>query len=118
MADKKFTDFDFEFYSQVEHVGDDIRNEAEDRLRELGVGYKDMIGASVAVEKTAHGETGVIYKARVVAYTKPEYIAAVEKADNVESALKAALDAVERQVRKKREKFGKPWQRPSGQAED
>jgi len=118
MADQNFTDFDFEFYSEVEHVGEDLKIEAEDRLRELGVGYKDMIGASVAVEKTAERESGEIYQARVVAYTKPEHIAAVRKAGNVESALKAALNAVEKQVRKKREKFGKPWQRPTSPAEE
>lgn len=95
------SDFDFEFYSPVRAL-DGLRAEAERRLRKLAAGRRDMIGASVTVERPAHGETSFVYRARIVAYVKPENVAAVEKADSAEAALKAALSAVERQVRERR----------------
>ena len=109
--------FDFEFYSQVPNLSDDLRLELQDRLEKLAGRKRDMIGASVAIERIAHGETAYFYQARIVAYIKPENIVAVEKGDNIETALKGALDAVERQVRKRREKFGEPWKRPWGNQE-
>lgn len=109
--------FDFEFYSEVPNLPDDLRLEVQDRLEELAGRKRDMIGASVAIEDIADGETPHFYQARIVAYIKPENIVAVEKGDNIEIALKGALDAVERQVRKRREKFGEPWKRPWGNQE-
>ena len=60
----------------------------------------------------AKGESSYQYEATVVVYARPENIAATEKEDNPTTALKGALSAVERQVRQKRDKLGKPWQRP------
>jgi ribosome-associated translation inhibitor RaiA len=107
--------FEFEFYSEELpnlQLEDDMRAEAGSRLRELAMGQSDMVGASVAIEKPTHGETDYLYQARVVAYIRPENIVAVEKEDGPMSALQAALDAVERQVRARRERFQKPWEQP------
>jgi hypothetical protein len=46
----------------------------------------------------------------VVAYIRPENIVAVEKAGALDAALKGALAALERQVRRRREKFQTQWQ--------
>lgn len=105
-------DFDFEFYTEVPNVPGELRLEVLNRLESLAAGKKDMIGASVAVERIAHGETSHFYQARIVAYIKPKNIAAVEKAENLEMSLRGALVAIERKIRKKREKFGEPWKRP------
>lgn len=105
-------DFDFEFYSEVPNVPEELKLEVLDRLESLGSGKKDMVGASVAIERIAHGETPHFYQARIVAYIKPKNIAAVEKAENLEMALKGALVAIERKIRKKREKSSEPWKRP------
>jgi ribosomal subunit interface protein len=106
------SNFDFEFYSEVPNVSDELKSKVHNRLEKLAGGKRDMIGASVAVEQIVHGETPYFYQARIVAYIKPENIVAIEKGDNIEVALKGALDALERQVRKRREKFGEPWKRP------
>jgi ribosome-associated translation inhibitor RaiA len=108
-------DFEFEFYSEDmpnSQLDDDLRMEADSRLRALAEGRTDMIGASVAVEKPAHGETAYIYQARIVAFIRPDNIVAVEKEDSAMAALQAALDAVERQVRERREQFHEPWKQP------
>lgn len=105
-------DFSFEFYSEVPELESELEVEAERRLRELAADRTDMIGASVAVEQPAEAETPYIYQARIVVYIKPENIAAVEKGETVETALKGALDAVERQVRERRDMLRKPWQQP------
>jgi ribosome-associated translation inhibitor RaiA len=71
-----------------------------------------MIGASVALEELTQEETPHVFEARVVAYIKPDNIAAIEKSDSALGALKGALSAVERQVREFRNKLGEPWKRP------
>ena len=45
-------------------------------------------------------------------YGRPDHTAATEKGDNPTIALKGALSALERQVRSRREKLGRPWQQP------
>ena len=107
--------FDFEFYAEgLESTAmeEELLLEADSRLRKLAEGHRDMIGASVAVEKPAEAETGFVYRARVVAYIKPDNIVAVEKEDAAISALKQALEAVERQVRERRQKIRDSWQQP------
>ena len=124
MAEKDEFDqqeFEFEFYAQgldSTRMEEELRLEADSRLRELAEGQRDMIGASVAVEKPAEAETGHVYRARVVAYIKPEHIVAVEKEENPVTALKQALDAVERQVREHREEISEPWKKPEAGPED
>lgn len=107
------TDFYVEF--QTEDLPDDsaLRAEAERRLRALAGERNDMVGASVVVERMESGETPHVYRARVIAFVRPENIAATEKSDSARGALKGALRAIERQVRAKREKLGKPWQQPN-----
>jgi ribosome-associated translation inhibitor RaiA len=105
-------DFDFEFYSDIPNAEDGLKQEAERRLRELTKGHKDLIGASVAVEEWANRTTSFVYRARVVAFIRPDNLAAEEKADTPEAALKGALDGVTRQIREQREKLRKRWKQP------
>jgi len=104
-------DFGFEFYSTVPDPAGSLREEARRRLSALAEGYTDMIGASVAIEELTQEETPHVYEARVVAYLRPDNIAAVEKSDSAIGALKGALDAAERQVRELRDKLSEPWKR-------
>lgn len=106
------TDFDVEFYSKVPDPEDELRLEAERRLEALRADHTDMIGASVALEQPAHGETVYLHQARVVVYIRPDNIVAVEKDETAEGALKGALKAVERQVRERREKLRQRWKQP------
>jgi ribosome-associated translation inhibitor RaiA len=109
-------DFTFEMYADIEHLRRELRDqlsrEAQDRLEVLAEGHSDMVGASVALERLAHGASPHLYQARVIVYTRPEDIVAVEKAELLTAALKDALSAVERQVREKRERLGKRYHKP------
>jgi ribosomal subunit interface protein len=105
-------DFTIEFDSQVPHFDEKLKQEIEDRLTKLAKGHTDLTGAAVAVTQPARETDPFIYQVRIVTYTRPEDIAAVKKDDTLEGATKKALNAIERQVRKKREKLGKPWKRP------
>ncbi len=105
--------FDFEFQNKLGDIGDleeKLRSEAETRLLKLANGHTDVTGASVIVDNEVKGaQTPFLYRARVVAYTRPAYIDGTEEADTPLAALKGALDAVERQVREKREKLRERW---------
>jgi ribosome-associated translation inhibitor RaiA len=109
-------DFTLELHTEVQALSDiveaELWDEADTRLRALVQGHTDLTGASVVIDEPAHTERPYIYRARVVAYIRPEDIVAVEKADSMLAALKGALTAVERQVREKREKLGRRWQQP------
>ncbi|MBN1399311.1 MAG: HPF/RaiA family ribosome-associated protein [Anaerolineae bacterium] len=105
--------FDWEFYTGEEaYVADELKEKARERLLALAEGQDDMIGAAVAVERPAQRESAYIYEARIVAYIRPDNVVAVQKGDSAETALDAALDAVERQVREMRDRLRKPWQEP------
>lgn len=109
-------DFAIEFDSRVPHVIEQLKPELEKRLTDLAKGHKDIVGASAVVEElAANRETPFVYRARVVVFIRPENIAADEKAESPQAALKGALDAVVRQVRQRREKLGKPWRRTDRQ---
>jgi ribosome-associated translation inhibitor RaiA len=103
-------DFHIEFHGERTNLSNALKEEAETRLRALAADRNDLIGASIGVEELAQEETPHIYQARVVAYIRPENIVAVEKAGALDIALKGALEAVERQVRQRREKFQTQWQ--------
>ncbi len=108
-------DFSFEFRDEVPLPGNtnaNLRSEAEGRLRALAAGHTDVIGASVAVEELTGSTTLHRYEVRVVVYKRPQHIAAVEKQETVEGALKGALSAVERQVREARNRLDRPWEQP------
>ncbi len=109
------TDLDIEFYNEVEmpsELDTSLRDEADRRIRDLASGHSDIIGASVAIEKAAHGETSYLYEARVVAYVRPENVAAVEKDEDPLTALQGALNALERQIREKRDRLRDRWRQP------
>ena len=104
-------DLPIEFHAEVDAATDELELEAEKRLLKLSEGHSDMIGASISVERQAHGTTPHLYRARVTVYVRPKNLHAQEKHKNMRSALKSALDAIERQVREKREKRGETWKR-------
>jgi ribosome-associated translation inhibitor RaiA len=109
------TELDFEFYSEdlpTPELEDDLWEAAWNRVQVLAEGHDDLIGASTAIERVEHTETPHVYKARIVAYIKPNNIVVNEKDDHPMAALQQALDALERQVRKRREKRREPWEKP------
>jgi ribosome-associated translation inhibitor RaiA len=97
-------DFDFEF---IPHEETQLREEAAERFRELRHGHTDLTGASIAIEDLGHATTPHRYRARVVAYLRPDNMAATEKGETAEAALKSALDAIERQVREHRDRLSR-----------
>lgn len=112
MVDK--LDFTFEFYSEVSlpYSKTDLRADAERELRELAAEHDDIIGASVAIEELTGSATPHRYQVRIVVYSRPEYIAGVEKGQSPKVALRQALDVVERQVREQRERLRTRWKQP------
>lgn len=111
------TELDFEFYGEdlpTPDLEQELWAAAWERIQALAGDRDDMIGASAAVERVEHRETPHVYKARVVAFIKPNNIAVNEKAETPMAALQQALDTLERQVREHREKRRKPWEKPKG----
>jgi ribosome-associated translation inhibitor RaiA len=86
--------------------------EADSRLRSLAKGRTDLIGAAVSLKKPAYRASSHFFEASVVDYVRPSNIAATEKEDGPMMALKGALDGVERQIRQKRTRLKKSWERP------
>jgi ribosome-associated translation inhibitor RaiA len=105
-------DYHFEFYSEVDFVDEELVAEVDERLRALAEGHIDMIGASVGIEELTGEKTPHVFQARIVAYVKPDNVVGVEKAETLEEALRGAVRAVERQVRRRRDKMGRPWEQP------
>ncbi len=105
-------DFDFEFHSTVPGAENGLKTEAENKLRNLAKGNQDLIGAAVAIEPMAIKTTPYVYRARVVVFIRPDNIAAEQKADTPQAALKGALAAVIRQVREQRKKLRTRWKQP------
>ena len=105
-------EFAFEFFNTTDVEDEELRQMAEDRLRALTKGHKDLTGAAVSLEPMSGDTTPHLFRARVVVYIRPENIAATEKSDSERGALKGALDAVEKQVRDKRERLGNRWSQP------
>ena len=112
-------DFTLEFHTDLvsSPFEDGLHDEAESRLRALRGDHTDIIGATVTIRTEAAGETP-LYEVTVVAHARPDNIVAREQDRAPETALGAALDAVERQVRDKREKLGKPWEQPGNEPPD
>jgi ribosome-associated translation inhibitor RaiA len=109
-------ELDFTLELNSEHLSKNSEYElftvAETRLKKLAEGHNDMVGAAINLRQPASGETAPLHEATVVVYTRPEHIAASQKESNPQLALKRALDAVERQIREKREKLKNRWQQP------
>lgn len=104
--------FDFEFYAKVPDPDDALRREANRRLTALTEGHNDITGASVTIEELTGETTPNCYEASVVVYIRPDNLAAAEKAETAQAALKGALTAVERQVRELRDKRRETWKQP------
>mgnify|MGYP006303696047 FL=1 len=97
-------DFTLEFRVESESVEpeEEMRREADRRLRELTYDHNDIVGAAVAVEELTGSETPHLYEARVVAYMRPNNLTVVEKASEALQALQNALSTMERRVREER----------------
>jgi ribosomal subunit interface protein len=99
-------EFRLEMKNETDVEDYDLYVEAENHIRALARGHTDIIGAAVNLTHPSAGnQQPYIYEATVVLYARPENIAATEKQANATEALKGALDAVERQIRKKRDKL-------------
>ena len=107
-------DFTIEFNSDFEDESfeAELMSQAESRLRELATGHDDLTAAAITIRQPAKGETAPLHEATVVAYVRPERIVGKEKQESPSGALKGALDAVERQLRQKREKLRERWEQP------
>ena len=102
-------EFSFEFYSEIPDPEDALRAEAERRLLALTQGHDDLIGASLTMEELTGETTPHRYEASLVVFKRPDNVAATEKAETPEGALKGALSAVERQVREIRDQLRETW---------
>jgi ribosomal subunit interface protein len=113
---EKAFNFDYEFQNKLGDVGDmadKLETEVETRLHKLTKGHTDITGASIILEHIdKEAQSPYIFRARIVLYTRPEYIVADQDADTALGALKSALSAVERQVREKRDKLRETWKQP------
>lgn len=107
-------DFTIEFNSDLDDASfeEELFLEADSRLRALAKGHDDITGAAVTVRKPIGAQTPPLHQATVVTYVRPNNIVGKEKQESVVGALKGALDAVERQIREKRDKLKESWKRP------
>jgi ribosome-associated translation inhibitor RaiA len=107
-------DFTIELNSEVlpKPLEYSLYTEAESRLKRLAKGHSDLIGAAISIRQQSSGENFPHHEVSIVVYSRPENVAAKQKQSDPQMALKAALDAVERQIRERREKLGKRWQQP------
>ncbi|MHB1295074.1 MAG: HPF/RaiA family ribosome-associated protein [Anaerolineae bacterium] len=105
--------FAVEFQTEIPQLREELFEEADRRLRRLAEGHKDITRARVVLDQPAHAETAFIYEARVIVYVRPGTVVGAERSDSAIGALKGALDAVERQIRERRGKLSKPWERPT-----
>lgn len=77
---------------------------AVDRLSKLAEAHDDISGAAVNFKKPAkEHKTSYTNEVTIVVYMGTNHIAATEKGEQFRAALHGALDAVERQVRDRRE---------------
>lgn len=109
-------ELDFTLELNSEHLAKETEyelfTEAETRLKELAEGHTDLTGAAINIRRPASGETPSVHKVTVVVYGRPDHIAATQKETTPQLALRAALDAAERQIRERREKLKKRWEQP------
>ena len=99
------SDFYVDYNLEVSDVGDEFKRETEQRLQELAASHSDMIGAAVALEKTADTQTYDVYRVRIVVYKRPQDIAVAKEDSDPMVTLRNALDTLEEQVRASREKL-------------
>ena len=98
--------FPIEFNNEVDDVKkseNEFYTLAVKRLNKLAEGHKDISGAVVNFKLPAQErETIPLFEVTIVAYMGADHIAATEKKEQFRAALDGALDAVERQVRARR----------------
>ena len=99
------SDFYIDYNIEVSSVGDEFKRETERRLEELALSHSDMVGATVALEKTADTQTYDLYRVRIVVYKRPQDIVVTKQDAHPMIALRDALDTLEEQVRTSREKL-------------
>ena len=98
--------FPIEFNNEIDDVKkseNEFYTLAVDRLSELAEGHNDISGGVVNLKQPAkEHQTSYIYEVTIVVYMGSDHIAATEKGEQLQSTLDGALDAVERQVHKRR----------------
>ena len=99
------SDFYVDYNIEVSSMGDQFKRETERRLEELASSHSDMVGAAVALEKTADTQTYDLYRVRIVVYKRPQDIVVTKQDAHPMMALRDALDTLEQQVRTSREKL-------------
>jgi ribosome-associated translation inhibitor RaiA len=100
------SDFPIEFHNEVTGEDLDLYAAAENHLRQLAKGHRDITGATVILTQPAHGQqTAYIYEATVTLWMRPENIAARATGEQLLGTLTDALRAAERQVRQHRDKL-------------
>jgi ribosome-associated translation inhibitor RaiA len=102
------SDFYIDYNIEVSEVGSEFKRETEQRLRELAGSHTDMVGAAVALEKTADTQTYDVYRVRILVYKRPQDIVVTKEDSDPMITLRDALDALEDQVRTSREKLSQP----------
>ena len=102
------SDFYIDYNIEVSNVSDKFHRETEQRLRELATAHSDMIGAAVALEKTADTESYDLYRVRILIYKRPQDIVVTKQDADPMVTLREALDVLEEQVRESREKLAQP----------
>ena len=99
--------FSIEFNNEVDDVKkseNEFYTLAVDRINILAEGHNDISGGMVNFKKPAkEHQTAYIYEITIVLYMGSDHISATEKGELFQSTLDGALDAVERQVRERRE---------------
>ena len=101
--------FPIEFNNEIDDVKkseNEFFTQAVDRLSTLSEKHNDISGAVVNFKQPAQArETDHVYEVTIVAYMRgSEHIAATQQDEQFRAALDGALDAIERQVRERREK--------------
>ena len=99
------SDFYVDYNIEVSSMGEEFKRETERRLEELATSHSDMVGAAVALEKTADTQTYDLYRVRIVVYKRPQDIVVTKQDAHPMIALRDALDTLEEQVRTSREKL-------------
>lgn len=112
-------DFTLELSTDLDNdtFEDSLFAEADGRLRALRGEHTDITGAAVTIRTEAAGVTP-LYEATVVARVRPDSVIGREQDRSPADALNGALEAVERQVKEKRAKLGRPWEQPGNEPPD
>ena len=99
------SDFYIDYNIEVSDVGDEFKRVTEQQLRELAASHSDMIGAAVALEKTADTVSYDLYRVRIVVYKRPKDIVVTKQDADPMVTLREVLQTLEEQVRESREKL-------------